>query len=104
MEESQDKKVSIKADLAKYEKNKVEINGKNVTKRDIGDEVAELLRPMTLEEVYEKASESLATPVADLKARFEGKNAGMQRMMLGNMIRAAIKKADAAVATEDVEA
>lgn len=87
-------KVSIKPNPEKYVKNKIEVDGKNVTKRDIGDEVAEMLRPMTLEEVYSKASEVTSSPVEELKERFKGKNAGMQRMMLGNMVRAGIKKAN----------
>jgi hypothetical protein len=91
MEETQ--KVTIKADAEKYVKTKVEVDGKVKTRRDINDETAEMLRPLTLDEVYAKAAEVKGCDVNELKAQHEGKNAGMRRMVLGNMIRAALRKA-----------
>lgn len=59
-----------------------------------GDTVATALEGLTLEEVYELASEAMDTPVAELQAKYEHLNGGMQRMNLGNRIRGVIGKID----------
>jgi hypothetical protein len=70
------------------------------TKRSIdkGDNVAVLLRHLTLGDVYETVSSAANTSVADLRERFSHLNPGMQRMNLGNMFRRALREAAAATA------
>lgn len=61
--------------------------------KDAGDDVAIMLRSCdTLDKIYEAASEYLATPVADLKAKYAHLNNGQQRMNLGNRMRAKWRK------------
>lgn len=56
---------------------------------DNGDSVAQRLRGLTLEQVYEETAKSLGCTVDELKARYEeNNNPGRQRMTLGNMLRA----------------
>lgn len=67
--------------------------------QDSGDAVAAHLRGRDLEEVYTLAAHIMtateAEPVSagELKLRYEHLNPGMQRMNLGNRIRAALKEA-----------
>lgn len=56
---------------------------------DCGDGIAARLRGMALEDVYEEAAKVLAVDVAELKTRYAKLNPGMQRMNLGNRMRAA---------------
>jgi len=58
---------------------------------DVGDRAAALLRGKSLDEVYEIAGEVLEEAISDLRARYEHLNPGMQRMNLGNRIRATMK-------------
>lgn len=66
------------------------------TSLDSGDELAKDLRGLELAEVYTRASKALKVPVAELKAKYATLNAGMQRMNLGNRMRAAAIRAKAA--------
>jgi hypothetical protein len=59
---------------------------------DSGDKVAVRLRGLELDAVYAEAATVLKTPEAELRAKYARLNAGMQRMNLGNRIRAAIAK------------
>lgn len=56
---------------------------------DNGDELAKQLRGADLDEVYSKASKILGETQTALKAKYGHLNPGMQRMNLGNRIRAA---------------
>ena len=56
---------------------------------DSGDALAKRLRGKSLDEVYKMASAATGDSVAALKRRYEHLNHGMQRMNLGNRIRAA---------------
>ncbi len=56
---------------------------------DNGDELAVELRGAELDKVYQIASKVLGETQTALKARYEHLNPGMQRMNLGNRIRAA---------------
>lgn len=56
---------------------------------DNGDALAKQLRGADLEEVYKQASKLLGESVTELKARYAKLNPGMQRMNLGNRMRAA---------------
>lgn len=61
--------------------------------RDVGDEVATLLRKCSsLEETYKTASEYLGVPEAELLAKYGHLNPGQQRMNLGNKMRFKWKK------------
>lgn len=67
---------------------------------DNNDQVALELRSRPLDEVYEFAANHLktygiTTSVAELKARYNKLNVGMQRMNLGNLIRGAGRKLEA---------
>ena len=57
-----------------------------------GDHVAQTLAQLTLEEVYRHVASFIATPTDELKAKYEHLNPGMQRMNLGNRLRAWYKK------------
>jgi hypothetical protein len=59
---------------------------------DSGDKIAIRLRGKTLDEVYKEAAEALGETQKELKAKYAHLNIGMQRMSLGNRIRAAGKK------------
>lgn len=58
---------------------------------DNGDDVAAKLRGMDLVRVYAYAAGVLNESVEGLKARYEHLNPGMQRMNLGNRVRAFLK-------------
>lgn len=72
-----------------------ERNGEKVVSLDNGDMVAIALRDKTLEDVYKLTADLCKTSVAELRSRYEHLNVGMQRMNLGNRMRAALKKAEA---------
>lgn len=55
-----------------------------------GDQIAQRLHGFELPAVYDFAIDITGEP--DLKGRYENLNPGQQRMVLGNKIRAAIKK------------
>ena len=63
---------------------------------DIGDATAKRLRGFTLDEVYKLAAKELKESEKDLRARYRHLNPGMQRMNLGNRMRAAAKAAKGA--------
>lgn len=67
---------------------------------DVADEVATKLRGVSLDQMYTVLGEYVsAERVAECKAKYAGKNIGMQRMNVGNVIRGAINaKAKAAAA------
>lgn len=73
-------------DLSDYVKVKTAAGN---TSLSCGDEVAKRLQGKELDDVYKLASKTLDIPVAQLKARYGKLNAGMQRMNLGNRMRAA---------------
>lgn len=51
------------------------------------DETAKALVGLTLEQMYQEASEVLGVPAADLKEKYKHLNPGLQRMNLGNRMR-----------------
>lgn len=57
---------------------------------DNGDDVAKQLRGTELDEVYAKAAKLLGETQTALKAKYGHLNSGMQRMNLGNRMRAAV--------------
>lgn len=57
---------------------------------DNGDKVATLLRGRTLDEVYALTAKKTETAEKDLRAKYKHLNVGMQRMNLGNKLRAAL--------------
>jgi colicin import membrane protein len=64
---------------------------------DKNDELAQKLRGLTIDEVYTHAEAILKEPKADLMAKYAHLNTGMQRMNLGNRMRAAVMKVNAPV-------
>jgi hypothetical protein len=56
---------------------------------DNNDKVAQRLRGQTLDTVYELCAKACEVTVKELKAKYGHLNLGMQRMNLGNKIRAA---------------
>ncbi len=79
----------VPADLSKYHKDTVKKTAGGHPSVDSNDKLAVKLRGLTLDEVYSEASKVLNEPVKALKAKYEHLNAGMQRMNLGNRMRAA---------------
>lgn len=63
-------------------------NSGNAT-MDNGDALAKTLRGLALEDVYAEAAKVLGESQAALKAKYAHLNPGMQRMNLGNRMRAA---------------
>lgn len=60
---------------------------------DNGDEVATMLRNVSLEELWMVAQKHLSKEVVKQKqAQYEGKNIGMIRMNIGNLIRGSIAR------------
>jgi len=57
-----------------------------------GDEVATALKGLTLNEVYRVAASFLDVDEGELRSKYQHLNIGMQRMNLGNKIRAVIRK------------
>ena len=55
-----------------------------------GDDIAICLTGLTLDQVYEVADKILDVE-EDLRAKYKERNAGMQRMIVGNRIRAFVK-------------
>jgi hypothetical protein len=60
--------------------------------RDVGDEVAELLRPLTLPEMFEVAASYLGEDLQALLDKYTHLDNGRKRMVLGNRMRAKHKK------------
>lgn len=56
-----------------------------------GDELAEKLNGKSLDDVYSFAAGKLKVEEKELRAKYKHLNAGMQRMSLGNRLRAALK-------------
>lgn len=73
-------------DLSDYVKVKTAAGN---TSLSCGDATAKSLQGLELEDVYKKASKVLGVPVTELKSRYSKLNPGMQRMNLGNRMRAA---------------
>jgi hypothetical protein len=86
--------ISIRADLSRYKigESKTATGRKTI---DIGDATAELLRGKSLDDVYKLAAKKLGEEEKALRERYQHLNLGMQRMNLGNRLRAASKEASA---------
>lgn len=74
----------------KYQSVKVEGDKKAHT--NCGDKVAEILLNMSLVQIYEEVARRLGTTVPELQDKYAKLNPGMQRMNLGNRLRAILKK------------
>lgn len=80
-----------KVDLTRYE---VVVSAGGNSSLDNGDEVAQLLRGKSLDEVYKIAAKHTETPEVQLRKNYEHLNVGMQRMNLGNKLRAVLLAAE----------
>lgn len=75
-----------KYDLTDYETVKSASGNSSL---DTGDATAQALRGLEIDDVYDKAAKVLGESKRALKGRYSHLNVGMQRMNLGNRIRAA---------------
>lgn len=75
-------------DISSYDR--IKLNNGRVS-FDNGDVTAQKLRAKTLDEVYELAAKASDVSVRSLKDKYKNLNIGMQRMALGNRIRAAAR-------------
>ena len=83
----------IAADLSRYHFDKeVKTAGGHVSV-DCNDKVAADLRGRALDAVYDEAARVLSVSKADLVTKYAHLHVGMQRMNLGNRMRAALKVA-----------
>lgn len=82
----------VPADLSHYTKDTEKKTPGGNASVDINDKLANELRGLTLDQVYSKASKVLKEPVDALTAKYAHLNPGMQRMNLGNRMRAAQAK------------
>lgn len=82
-----------KYDLTTYEPVK---SAEGNSSLDCGDDLASKLRGVELEEVYSKAAKVLGESERSLRKRYSHLNVGMQRMNLGNRLRAAYANSAAA--------
>jgi len=87
----------VPADLSRYvlHDSKTASGRKHI---DVDDEAARKMREKDLPGCYKYAAEVLGTTAKELQAKYQHLNAGMQRMNLGNRVRAAFKAAEAASA------
>jgi hypothetical protein len=82
-------------DCSAYVKTKSASGNKTL---DSGDALAIELRGLDLDAVYKRASKELGETMVSLHQRYDVLNPGMQRMNLGNRIRAVLRKREAVVA------
>lgn len=75
------------ADLSHYVKGAAKTASGNKT-HDSGDEVAAKYRGLSIDLVYADAAKVLGVPVNELLNKYSKLNVGMQRMNLGNRVRA----------------
>lgn len=83
----------VAADLSRYHFDKEKRTAGGNVSVDCNDPIAEQLRGLPLDAVYGAAVGHLGVPKPDLIAKYSHLNVGMQRMNLGNRIRAAVKVA-----------
>lgn len=84
----------VPANLAAYHVDKEKKTAGGHASVDSDDELAQKLRGLSIDEVYKHAAAVLKEPEADLRAKYAHLNVGMQRMNLGNRMRAAVMKHD----------
>lgn len=77
----------VPANLKKYQSVK---SAKGNASYDNGDHVAKMLRGKTLDDAYAIVAKATKEAESGLKKRFKHLNLGMQRMNLGNVLRAAL--------------
>lgn len=97
---AEDGKVRLHPDHSRYTKHKDVRTASGRAAYDNSDDVADELRGMELEDVYElvgKAATKAGRDI-DLRAKYAHLNLGMQRMNLGNVLRAIRKAAEAKAA------
>lgn len=82
----------VPANLAAYHFDKEKKTAGGNISVDCGDKLAEKLRGASIDTVYLEASKILGEKEADLRSKYTHLNLGMQRMNLGNRMRAAQAK------------
>jgi len=79
----------VPADLERYTKDKEHKTAGGNVSVHCGDAVAVKLRGKSIDEVFAIAAKVLGEPEKELRAKYKHLNVGMQRMNLGNRMRAA---------------
>ena len=82
-----DDAVRLAPDLSRYHHSDIKTPSGRKT-LDVGDDTAVLLRGKTLDEAYALTAKALKEDEHELRARYAKLNPGMQRMNLGNRLRA----------------
>lgn len=82
----------VKPDLSRYTRHTDVRTGSGRQAVDIADETADALRGMTLDGVYETVCSTLGLDESETRLAYARLNPGMQRMNLGNRLRAFYKK------------
>lgn len=85
----------VPADLSRYYTHDT-VTASGRKHLDIDDEVAKALREKTLDQVYAYTAKTCDVTAKSLKEKYEHLNPGMQRMNLGNKLRAAFRLAEKA--------
>lgn len=80
----------VPANLSTYRYDKENKTAGGHVSVDSGDAMATKLRGKSLDEVYAMAAATLKEPEKDLRTKYAALNVGMQRMNLGNRMRAAV--------------
>lgn len=81
----------VPADLSTYHVDKDKKTTGGNPSVDCDDKVAVLLRGKSLDDAYKLCASKTDTPEKDLRARYKHLNVGMQRMNLGNKLRAVVQ-------------
>lgn len=84
----------VPANLATYHVDKERKTAGGHASVDSNDDLAQKLRGLSIDEVYKHAADVLKEPEADLRAKYAHLNVGMQRMNMGNRMRAAVMKSN----------
>lgn len=98
--------VETKSKITKGENYVATKTAKGTKSFTCGDDVAERLAGMDIEDVYGIAADETGVDEQELRDKYSHLNVGMQRMSLGNRIRGAINKRarDEAKAAEKAKA
>jgi hypothetical protein len=80
----------VPADLSQYHKDNVKKTAGGNTSIDCNDKVAVLLRGKSLDDIYPLVAKKCDVTEKELRAKYKHLNLGMQRMNLGNKLRAVV--------------
>lgn len=81
----------VPADLSRYQTHE-EKSASGRKKIDVGDAASEILRPMDLNEAIAYVANEVGLSPDALAERYAGRNPGMQRMNIGNILRGELRR------------